>query len=61
MTKIVAKFGDNRSCCSRGITDLIFHVILQDHMIKGSCDYGRKLLIAYPQPVMFSSHRHCDS
>ena len=34
-----AKFGDHRSCVSRDITNLIIHVTLQEHIIKGPCDF----------------------
>ena len=33
------KFGDHRPSGSRDITDLVFHVTLQDHVIKGPCDF----------------------
>ena len=35
----LAKFGDHRHCCSRDIADLMFHVTLQDHVIKLLCDF----------------------
>ena len=35
----LAKFGDHRPCCSRDITDLLFHVTLQDDVIKGLCEF----------------------
>ena len=34
-----AKFGVHRHCGSGDITILVCHVILQDHMIKESCDF----------------------
>lgn len=33
-----ARFGGHRPRCSRNITDLIFHVILQNHVIKELCE-----------------------
>ena len=38
----LAKFGDHRYCTSRDIIFLVFHVIKQYHMIKGSGDYINK-------------------
>ena len=46
-------------CASKDIKDLIFHVTLQDHLIKGL--HERKLLIVYPHPARFGSHRHCSN
>ena len=37
---------------------LICHVILQDHVIKGSCDLGRK--VSY-HPAKFGGHWHSGS
>ena len=37
---------------------LTCHVILQDHLIKGSCDLGRN--VSY-HPAKFGGHRHSDS
>ena len=40
----LAKFGSHRHFGSEDITFLVCHVILQDHTIKGSCDFmGRGL------------------
>ena len=33
-----AKFGDYMHCGSEDIVILVCHVILQDHVIKGTCD-----------------------
>ena len=33
------QFGCQRTCDSRDITDLIFHVTMQDRVIKGLCDF----------------------
>ena len=33
------KFGGHRRCGSGDQNDLVCHVISQDHMIKGSCDF----------------------
>ena len=39
-----AKFGDHRYSTGSNILVLVFHMILQDHMIKGSYDFiGRSL------------------
>ena len=46
-------------CASKDIKDLIFHLTLQDHLIKGI--HERKLLIVYPHPARFGSHRHCGN
>ena len=35
----LAKFGGHCPLGSRDITDLIFHVTLQDHVIKEPCDF----------------------
>ena len=34
-----AKFGGHRNCDSEDIMVLVCHVILQDLVIKGSCDF----------------------
>ena len=34
-----AKFGGHRHCDSENIMILGYHVISQDHIIKGSCDF----------------------
>ena len=34
-----AKFGGYRHCCSGDIIILVCHVISQDHLIKGLCDF----------------------
>ena len=34
-----AKFGGHQHCGSGDIVVLVCHVILQDHMINGSCDF----------------------
>ena len=36
---VPAKFGGHRQCSSGDIIVLVFHVISQDHAIKGSCDF----------------------
>ena len=33
------KFSGHRLCCRSDITYLVFHVILQDHVIKGLCKF----------------------
>ena len=33
------KFGGHRHCASEDIMILVCHMILQDHVIKGSCDF----------------------
>ena len=44
----LSKYGVHRSCCNRDITDLIFHVTLQYHVIKVLCEFadGNSLLCA---------------
>ena len=37
-----AKFGGTRQYCSVDITILVCHVIAQEHVIKGSCDFIHK-------------------
>ena len=40
----LARFGGDRHCGSRDIKLLVFHMILKNHMITGSCDIlGRKI------------------
>ena len=37
-----AKFGGHKHCGSRSIMFLVCHVISQDHVIKGLCDFMDK-------------------
>ena len=59
-----AKFGGHRHCDSENIMILGYHVISQDHIIKGSCDFiGRnpsRYKVRY-DPPKFGGHRHCGS
>ena len=41
VSHLLTKFGGHRPCGSRGIIDLIFHVTLQDHVIKRPCDFRK--------------------
>ena len=42
---VPAKFAGHRHCSCGDIIVLVFHVISQDHAIKGSCDFmGRSQL-----------------
>ena len=47
----VAKFGGHKHSSSGDIMILVYHVILQDHMIKGLSDFMGKLRY---YPVKFS-------
>ena len=38
VSKHLTKFGSHRTCCSRDTRELIFHVTLEDHLIKGFHD-----------------------
>ena len=42
VTHHLVKFNDIMSCGSRDMTYLIYHVTLQDHVIKGSSDFMEK-------------------
>ena len=54
-----AKFGGHSHSGSGVIRNLVCHVILQDHMIKGSCDsMGMESLMACHNPAKFGDHRH---
>ena len=35
----LTKFGCHRHCIRDNIMVLVYHMILQDHVIKGSCDF----------------------
>ena len=39
---LLYKFGDNRQCGSGDVMVLVCHLILQDHVIEGSCDFKSK-------------------
>ena len=39
VTYHLAKFNGHILFCSEDITNLVWHVTLQDHLIKGSCDF----------------------
>ena len=39
VTHHLAKFNSHRSCGSRGMTYLMCHMTLQDHVIKGYCNF----------------------
>ena len=57
-----AKFGSHTSYGSRDKTDLIFHLTLQGHLIKGSYDFMKVSSSLYvPNPVKFSRYRHCGN
>ena len=43
----LAKSGSHRHCCSGDITDLKFHVTLQDSMIKGLCEFMEESTLLY--------------
>ena len=44
------------------MTDLIYHVTLQDHMIKGSSDLMEgSSFIECNSPALLGDHRHCGS
>ena len=57
-----AKSGGNRRCSSWDVKFLICHLILQDHVIKGSFDFmNRSSLKVSHLPAKFVGHRHCGS
>ena len=48
--KLQSKFGGYRHCSSEDIMVLVYYVILQHHVIKGSCCFmGRKFVETYLQ------------
>ena len=55
------QFEGQRHCNSGDIMVLVCHMILQDYITKGSCDYIVKSpsMLSY-QPT-FGGHRHCDT
>ena len=58
-----AKFGSHRLYGSGNITVLVFHLILQEHVIKERAmrlSRWEPLTFNY-QPANFSGHRHCGS
>ena len=58
----IASFGSHRDCNSGVITLLVFHVTLQDHVIKGSCIFMcRKLPKVSQYPAKSGNHKHCGS
>ena len=57
-----AKYGDNRHYCSGDIMYEICHVISEDHVINGSCDFlWWESFIERHHPTKFGGHRHCGS
>ena len=56
------QFGGHRFCDRRDITVLIFsHDVARPPDQAALRLYGRMVLILYPQPAKFVSHRHCSS
>ena len=54
-------FGGHSHSGSGVIKNLVCLVILQDHVIKGSCNFiGGSLMVSH-HPGKFSGHRHCGS
>ena len=41
------------SCDSKDITDLIFHVTLQDHLVEGHCDFVQESSSLYDDDEVF--------
>ena len=57
-----AKYCHHRHCDSGDIMILACHLILQDHVIKESCDFcGWEPLMISQYPAKFGDHRHCGS
>ena len=50
------KFGGHKDCGGEDIMILVCHVILENHVIKMSCEFE----VGY-HPDKFGSHRHSDS
>ena len=53
------KFGGCRHSDIEDIVVLVCQVILQDHMIKGSCDFTGTNLLRYYNLARFDDHRCC--
>ena len=57
-----AKFGDHRHCGRGDIMVLVCYVILQNHMIRGSCKYKDETPLGKSiSPAKFGGHTHCHS
>ena len=54
-------FGADRNWISGDIMSLIYHMILQDQVIKGSCDFEWEAIMVSHQPAKFMSQLHCGS
>ena len=46
-SKYLAKFGGHSPCYSRDIIDPVFHVTLQEHVIKGLCEFLKQSSLLY--------------
>ena len=57
-----AKVGGHSHSGSGVISSLVCHVILQDHVVKGSCDFmdGNPSWLSH-HSAKFGDHRHCGS
>ena len=56
------KFGDHRHCGNGDMMVLVCHMILQDQVMKRSCDFmGRRPIEASYHPVKVSGHSHSSS
>ena len=58
----LTKFGGHRDSESEDIAALFWHVISQDHVIKGQCEFCREkpIEVSYHN-AKFGGHRHCVS
>ena len=59
ITHHFAKVDGYRACGSRDITYLIFHVTLQDHVIKGSCDFMEGSSSLYATTARSGGYKQC--
>lgn len=58
----IVYFGVHGSSASRDIIYFICHVISQENLIKGSCEFvGWELLTVFHHSDKFSDHRHWDT
>ena len=53
-----ANFARHRNCSSGDIMIIVYHVILQDHVIKGSCDFMDRSPSKSYHPAKFGVHKH---
>ena len=53
-------FGSHSHCGCGDMAYLICHMTLQDHTIKGTCDFMGRLLIECSNSVIFNGHKHFE-